>query len=148
MQYQVEKLNIRVLKEAEYPTQIMLREEILRKPLGLSFSDKDLKAEQGQIYIGGFLGDELVAGCMLVDLPDYTMRIRQVAVASAHQGKGLGEKLMIWCEKYAKEKNHKKIILNAREDVKAFYLKLGYLENGEPMMELGLVHRWMKKDLI
>ena len=38
----------------EYQQMVQLRFEVMRKPLGLSFSDEELKAEKDDILIGSF----------------------------------------------------------------------------------------------
>jgi len=50
----------RIIRHAspEYQKAVELRENILRKPLGLIFSPEDLQAEKDHLHIAGFQGGE------------------------------------------------------------------------------------------
>jgi hypothetical protein len=50
---------------AEYKKMVELRKEILRKPLGLDFSEADLENEKHDTLIAAFDDDEMVGCCML-----------------------------------------------------------------------------------
>jgi len=70
-----------------YDESIRLRDDVLRKPLGLVFYAEDLAKEYNQIHIGYYENDELI-GCMLLqDYGDKIAKMRQVAVAETHQMK-------------------------------------------------------------
>jgi len=45
----------------EYKIALHLSEGILRKPLGLTFSQEELEKEKDYIQVAGFIDDELVA---------------------------------------------------------------------------------------
>ena len=49
----------------EYKQMIALRMEILRKPLGLSFTEEELANEKNDILIGAFEDDKMLACCLL-----------------------------------------------------------------------------------
>ena len=50
---------------AEYQQMVQLRMEILRKPLGLSFTEEELAMEKNDILVGAFDEDVLIGCCLL-----------------------------------------------------------------------------------
>ena len=52
----------------EYQQMIDLRKEILRKPLGLSFTEEELASEKNDILIGAFDDDTILACCLLTKM--------------------------------------------------------------------------------
>jgi len=73
--------------------------------------------------------------------------MRQVAVTAHLQGKGLGRKLVDFCEDFGRERGFHIMSLHAREVASMFYLKLDYEIVGEPFEEVGLPHYRMEKQL-
>jgi hypothetical protein len=51
----------------EYRQMIKLRDDILRKPLGLGFSPQELEKEKDNMLIGAFEDDDMLGCCMLVE---------------------------------------------------------------------------------
>ena len=78
----------------EYAQMIKLRDDILRKPLGLSFSPEELEKEKDNILIAAFDDDQMLGCCMLVEEEPEVIRLRQMAVLNDLQGKGIGRALM------------------------------------------------------
>ncbi len=141
-----EKIDFRVIRygSEEYAQALALRDEVLRKPLGLSFTAEQLAQEGEQIHIGGFLGEELCATAALV--PEGSeVKMRQVAIREDLQSKGIGSQLMDFCEEVARGKGYASITCHARESAVPFYLKNGYVVEGEPFVEVGIPHRKMRK---
>ena len=52
----------------EYSKMVRLRDEILRKPLGLAFSRDELEKEKTDILIGAFDDDIILACCLLTQI--------------------------------------------------------------------------------
>ena len=50
----------------EYQQMIKMREDILRKPLGLNFDEKELESEKNNLLIAAFDDDKMLGCCMLV----------------------------------------------------------------------------------
>lgn len=50
----------------EYKMSVKLREDILRRPLGLTFLPEELEAEKDHIHIAGFQDDEIISTIILV----------------------------------------------------------------------------------
>ena len=128
----------------EYKKAVALREEILRKPLGLSFTKEELELEKDHVHIAGFLGQEMCATAVLVPDGD-EFKIQRVASKAQFQGMGIGSALMRFCEEYAKGHGFKSIYCHARGTAVGFYLKNQYVLEGEPFDEDGIPHRKMRK---
>lgn len=128
----------------DYNKAVALREEILRKPLGLFFTQEELEQEKEHVHIAGFLGQEMCATAVLV--PDGNeMKMQRVALKASFQGKGIGSCLMRFCEEYAQKHRFQSIYCHARETAVRFYLKNGYRQEGEPFDEDGIPHHKMRK---
>ena len=128
----------------DYKKGVALREEILRKPLGLFFTKEELEQEKEHVHIAGFLGQEMCATAVLV--PDgEEIKMDRVALKVQFQGKGIGSALMRFCEEYAKKHGFKSIYCHARGTAVHFYLKNLYELEGEPFDEDGIPHRKMRK---
>lgn len=124
-----------------------LREEVLRKPLGLSLTPEDLENEKKQIHFCAFDGDKIVGTLILVPQGD-KYKIRQVAVASKYQKSGVGQKLLSSCEKYARQVNMKELYCHARESAEGFYKKNQFKVVGEIFSEHTVPHVKMIKELV
>ncbi len=131
----------------EYAQTIQLRDEILRKPLGMQFSISDLAEEFNQIHIGGFIEDELVA-CLVMQIKNPKVaKMRQVAVRDDMQNMGLGTSLVHFFEEESRRRGIEQIELHAREQASSFYKTLAYQIVGEPFIEINIPHFLMVKQL-
>ncbi len=132
----------------EYHQMVQLRNDILRKPLGLSFQMDELEKEKDDILIGAFEEDKMLGCCMLINTEPGTVRLRQMAVHKNLQGKGVGRALMQFAENIARDRGFRKITMHARKSATGFYEKLGYVVSGEEYEEVTLPHVVMEKQLI
>ena len=131
----------------EYKQMVDLRYQILRKPLGLTFQDEELEREKNDILIGCFDEDKLEGCCMLKQEGEGTVRLRQMAVISGLQGKGLGKALMIFAENIARDRGYKRLTMHARKSAQGFYEKLGYEVCSDEFTEVTIPHYVMEKML-
>ena len=131
----------------EYQQSLKLREEILRKPLGLSLTTEDTAKEQGQIHLGAFTEDVLIGIVLLEPVDTKIVKLRQMAIAPTYQGQGIGRQLVQYAEQYAINQHYQQIQLHARCQFQGFYSKLGYKAQGNPFMEVTIPHIFMSKKL-
>ena len=131
----------------EYAQMMALRHMLLRKPLGLSFDDIELKDEINDILIGCFDDDHLEGCCLLTETEPHVLRLRQMAVVSGLQGKGIGKVLIQFAENIARDRNFKKITMHARKSATGFYEKLGYKITSNEFEEVTIPHYIMEKKL-
>lgn len=131
----------------EYKQMVQLRYEILRKPLGLTFTDEELAKEKNDILIGVFEEDKMLACCMLTRFNNDSVRLRQMAVHKNLQGKGIGASLMNFAENLARDRGFKNLVMHARKVAVGFYEKQGYKISGDEFIEVSIPHYLMQKRL-
>lgn len=131
----------------EYTQMVQLRTEILRKPLGMTFSPDELTQEKENIHIAAFEDDKILGCCMLIRQEGKEIRLRQMAVLNNLQGKGIGKAILIFAENIARDLGFKEITMHARKSAAPFFEKLGYRTIGNEFMEISIPHVEMEKKL-
>lgn len=131
----------------EYQLMVKLREDILRKPLGLSFDAEELEQEKENLLIGAFEDGSILGCCMLVEENSGIVKLRQMAVLNALQGKGVGRALMQFAENLARDQGYKVLTMHARKHAIGFYEKMGYKVRGSEFLEVSIPHFEMEKEL-
>lgn len=131
----------------EYDATVALRYDVLRKPIGLDFTEDQLATEYADIHLAAYAEDAL-AGCLILSpIDEKIVKMRQVAVDESMQNKGIGKALVLYSESLAKYFGYAKIILHARQNAVPFYENLDYKILKEPFTEVGIPHRYMEKEL-
>ena len=131
----------------EYRQMVKLREDILRKPLGLGFTKDELDGEKENMLIGAFEDEDILGCCMLVEEEPGTMRLRQMAVLNDLQGKGIGRALMNFAENLARDSGYSILRMHARKNAVGFYEKMGYRVASDEFVEVTIPHYVMEKKL-
>jgi ribosomal protein S18 acetylase RimI-like enzyme len=131
----------------EYQQMVQLRNDILRRPLGLQFTPEELEKEKEEILIGAFEEEKMLGCCMLIKEDPASVRLRQMAVLNNLQGKGIGRALMQFAENIARDRGFQKITMHARKTAVGFYEKLGYRVSGQEFEEVTIPHFTMEKQL-
>jgi len=125
---------------------IYLRDLLLRKPIGLEFTPKDLSSEYTSTHIAAYSEhDELLGTLVMKPLDNGQIKMRQVAVFPMHQKKGVGQLMVAVSEEFSREHGYKEIVLSARVPAIPFYEKLGYDVVSEKYEEVGIDHFKMRK---
>ena len=131
----------------EYHQMVDLRYNVLRKPLGLTFTPEDLEQEKNDVLMGCFDDDKLEGCCLLTPFSKNALRLRQMAVGMGIQGKGIGRVLMNFAENIARDMGNEKILMHARHSAVGFYEKLGYKICSDEFEEVSIPHYVMEKEL-
>jgi predicted GNAT family N-acyltransferase len=132
----------------EYDETVQLRDKILRRPLGLSFTEEQLAEEYADFHLAAFTEGWILRGCLvLTPMDDKTLKMRQVAIDEAFQKTGVGRQLVAASETFGRVRGFEKMVLNARETAVPFYLKLNYESAGDRFEEVGIPHFKMVKKL-
>ena len=134
-------------RSAEYEQSLILRDKILRKPLGMSLTKEFCLQDNEDFILGMFEKNRIKAVLHLKPLPNSVFKMRQVAVDESLQGKGLGSRLVLFSEEFARKKSCKKIVLHARETAVSFYKKLNYKIDDKQFFEIGIPHFKAEKEL-
>ncbi len=131
----------------EYILELHLRDEVLRKPLGMSLYNDNLENEWKDVHIGAFSKDKLIGVLILTPLNDQDIKMRQVAVDEKWRTKKIGSELVRFAENFLKSKGFKKIVLNSRKTAVGFYEKLGYEKVSDEFLEINIPHFKLQKRL-
>ena len=152
LQNQQQKATVMALKQIdhgtpEYNQMVSLRMEILRKPLGLSFTEDELTREKEDILIGAFEEEVMLGCCLLTKIDKDCLKLRQMAVQNNLQGKGIGASMMNFAETVAMDKGYKRLIMHARKSAVGFYEKNDYKICSKEFEEVTIPHFVMDKEL-
>jgi GNAT superfamily N-acetyltransferase len=130
---------------------VELRWETLRKPLGMSFTQEQLDSERDALLYAAYRVDganeQLVATALFIPLDTARVQLRQMTVAPAMQGHGVGRALLEYMEADAVTRGFVEVIAEARETALPFFAALGYRPSGETYEHVGLPHRMISKRL-
>lgn len=133
---------------ALYEQAWLLRQAVLREPLGLRLQESERAAEQEQWHYG-LLDDtnQLLACVSAVPLSETEAKLRQMAVDTTQQKSGLGRTLLDHVEGELKAKGFGSIEMHARVSAEVFYQKLGYQRVSEIFTEVTIPHIKMRKQI-
>jgi len=132
---------------SEHLESIALRDQILRKPLGLKFKEEDLQSESSEFHIGAMQNEDVIGILLLRQLDQQRIKMRQVAVLKSEQRKSIGRKMVHFSEDFALGLGHEIMELHARIEAIPFYEKLNYKCIGDQFFEVGIPHYKMEKQL-
>ena len=135
------------VQSPEYRQVLYLRNEVLRKPLGLILSEKDIENDSNEWILIAKKNEDVVASVQLRLLSDRQIKLRQMVVDVNFQSKGYGRRLLQFAEQTAREKSYDSIVLHARTSAIGFYQKAGYQIVSKEFMEVGIPHYKMEKQL-
>jgi predicted GNAT family N-acyltransferase len=142
------KLVFKIVPHAskEWKKAVTLREGILRKPLGSYFTPEELAEEKNHIHVVGIINDNIEATAVLVP-EGKQIKMQRVVVSDVHRNLNIGSNMMAFCEEYAMKEGYKIVYCHARNSAVNFYLKNGYLAEGEYFDEDGIPHLKMYKTI-
>lgn len=134
----------------EFARYYALRYRILRAPWGGEPGSErdDLEGSADHALIQDDASRALAVGRLHMNSPEEA-QVRYVAVAEDARGSGYGRRIMEYLEEIARRRGASTVVLNAREEVVPFYLKLGYEVAGPGPTMFGVVkHSRMRKRLM
>ena len=133
----------------EYAQCLRLREEVLRRPLGLTLFAEDLSGEGNCRHIAALRGEKAAGTAQLLPDPERpgAMRVRQVAVSADCRGQGLGRKMLDFAVRLAVREGFSAVTVHARETAAGFYRKMGFIQTGPGFLEVGIPHLPMELTL-
>jgi GNAT superfamily N-acetyltransferase len=130
-----------------YEQALALREQLLRKPLGLVMIEDDRAGDANRTHLVAMDDDKVIGGVShYMDGPT-VLRIKQMVVDPGYQGKGIGALLMQHAEAHGFQEGVDKVMLHARLNAQVFYEKLGYSTVGDEFLEKTIPHIRMEKSL-
>lgn len=101
------------------------------------------KFENESIFFVGYLNkDPVTTGRLRVIEDENTVKFERIATLKSQRGKGLGKKLMLEMQAYAKN-NFKGHVLkmHSQESATTFYESIGWRREGELFIEAEIIHQ-------
>ena len=141
------KLEIISYRSADYRSMCSLRDEILRKPIGLRLTEEECLRDAKELLLVAKEQDKVIACCILSPVDDNTVQLRQMAVDARLQGQGVGSLLLAFAEQTARAQGFSTMMMHARKTAVHFYQKQHYEPQGEEFEEVGIPHYIMTKGL-
>jgi predicted N-acetyltransferase YhbS len=128
-----------------YRQAVVLRNAILRAPLGLALTPEELADDIRRQHFCALARGAVVGSVSLKPLDGEAVQLRQMAVAANRRREGIGARLLAGAETWTRSKGYKLIVLNARLGADGFYARFGYRAEGSPFEENTIAHMRMTK---
>lgn len=112
---------------SQYKKLLEIRNEVLRKPIGMVLRPKDTASDGQEYHLAAFNNGNAVGCALLRPLTDDSVQLRQMAILESYRGQNIGTKLVQFAEQFAVKKTFKTIETRARKSAEGFYRKLGYI---------------------
>ena len=141
------KIEVVDINSEYYPLILNMRNEILRKPIGLELSESDTEDDPQGVHFVALKDGKMAGTSQLLPLDVFNVQMRQMAVEPDCQKSGIGRLLISAMEDYAKQEGFSRITLNARKTAEGFYSALGYQCRGSYCNEKGIPHIAMYRDI-
>lgn len=132
----------------EYHEMLQLRENVMRKPLGLLLSAEDVKDDNVRTHIGGYCNGVLICACSFKIIHRKIAHLYSVCVKQEFQNRGVGQQLMHFTEKYVKLLGAARLYVEGRESAKKFYQKCVFSPCGSEYIDMNILHQDMRKDIL
>jgi predicted GNAT family N-acyltransferase len=131
-----------------YRQSLILREAVLRTPLGLRLTKEELEDDLHRWHFCALSHGSVVGSVSLRPVDEETIQLRQMAVAEDRRRERIGAELLDCAQGFTRKEGFKRIVLNARLGAEGFYARFGYQVQGEPFDENTIPHVRMSKDLV
>ncbi len=131
----------------DYSRELILRWEVLRKPLGLPPGSELVPEEKEYLHLLAIDGKKVV-GCVLFHQEGIDCgQVDQMAISEEYHGIGFARQLMVAMELALTKKGIRDVYALVNEEVVGFYLQLGYHAEGKKVARFGTSHQMMRKTL-
>ncbi len=130
-----------------YAQALALREAVLRRPLGLVVTQAEREDDLNRQHFCALSFGQVVGSVSLKPLGEAILQLKQMAVAQERQRRGIGRRLLVHSEQWARSSGFHVIVLNARMGAEGFYARYAYVAEGEPFDEQTIPHIRMTKRL-
>ncbi|MEM7192137.1 MAG: GNAT family N-acetyltransferase [Pseudomonadota bacterium] len=130
-----------------YRTALRLREDILRRPLGLTVSHEELADDTMRQHFCAVRFGAVVGTISVRPLDETTLHLKQMAVVSQGRAAHIGSDLVAHVEDWGARAGFRRMVAHARVGVEGFYLKLGYAPEGDIFLEQTIPHLRVTKRL-
>ena len=135
-------------KSKDYDTILKLRKDVMRKPIGLDFTEKDTIHDAENLHVWLRVNGKIVGTAMLAPDKNCVVYLHMVAMLPQARGFGFAARMIRYCEGIASGLGYTEIKLDSREKAIGFYENLGYKSHGEFFEQVGIPHIFMNKELV
>jgi predicted GNAT family N-acyltransferase len=145
-----EAIEVKIIQDAHQLDAAMeIRKKVFQEEQGIDQSlDFDGKDEHSDHFVAYKEKTAIGTGRLRYSFDGRKIaKVERMAVLKEFRGKGVGRQMIEAMHDYLKSKDVSDIKLDAQEGVKGFYEKMGYEQNGEVFVEVGLPHVQMVKQL-
>jgi predicted N-acetyltransferase YhbS len=130
-----------------YRQALVLREAILRQPLGLTLDEEERSDDALRQHFCATSHGAVLGSVSLKPLDGESLQLRQMAVAEDRRRERIGARLLARAEDWARGEGYLLMVLNARLGAEGFYARFGYVAQGGPFDENTVPHIRMTKRL-
>ena len=130
-----------------YRNALRLREHVLRRPLGLTVSDTELADDTKRQHFCAVDCGTVVGTVSLRPLDETTLHLKQMAVSEPKRDAQIGSRLVAHAEQWGTSAGFRVMIAHARVGAEGFYLKHGYVQEGDTFFEQTIPHVRVTKRL-
>jgi len=123
-----------------------IRKRVFVEEKGISLEDELDEYDKCSEHILVYYNSQPAATGRLRIIGD-TAKLERICVKPEFRALGLGKVVVNALETTARQKGIRKLKLHAMEEVKEFYIKLGYTQNSGEFMEAGIPHVLMTKSI-
>lgn len=135
------------VNDPQYERELMLRWEVLHKPLGQPPGSERFPDEPQCMHLLALEKKKIVGCVVFCPETDNKGHLYQMAVSEEYRGQGFGRKLLAKLEQFLQKKGFLDVYLYTREDSLGFYERVGFRKEGEPVIKDGLTQFLMHKHL-
>lgn len=140
-------LHIKIVRPDE--AYFNLRFKVLREPLGMEQGSELDPSDAESLHLAAYFDQEIVGILRINEEELGVVRLRYMAVAEAHQGKQVGQKLVEKAIAVAQKVfRADRLVLDAREGAVGFYEKQGFVIEQGPYEKIGIPHYYMSLDVL
>jgi predicted GNAT family N-acyltransferase len=107
----------------------------------------EMDADDAKAFHALALDGRQAVGCGRMVAHDGYVKIGRMAVLVERRREGIGKSILTFLMEHAKSRGFGRAVLHAQLTAEGFYLKNGYILEGEVFDEAGIPHRRMYRDL-
>jgi len=109
--------------------------------------ETEMDSDDADAFHALALDGQRPVGCGRMVAHDGYVKIGRMAVLRERRGEGIGRTILAFLMEHAKRQGFGRAVLHAQLTAEGFYLKNGYIPEGEVFEEAGIGHRRMFRDL-
>lgn len=107
----------------------------------------EMDADDAGAFHALALAGTVPVGCGRMVAHDGYVKIGRMAVLRERRGEGIGRSILAFLMESARQRGFSRAVLHAQLTAEGFYLKNGYIPEGEVFEEAGIAHRRMSRQL-